>query len=317
VFKKLITDLNQRKVKVFLLFLLCSFLAWSISKLSESYESRADFEIAFVNLPDSLLLNTSEKRYIKAKLRASGFKFLSYGLSPRKLNLDLSDVTLQNERYFMTSNAIKQQFERQMSNTISIIEFEEDRLYIDLYQVVQKEVPVEGNVSLELSQNHLLEGELQIVPKYVILKGPSSEVDNITKIKTKQLILNNLSENFSNQVELIKPDELISSQISVSTAMVSGKVVRFSEKEYTLFIKPINLPDGYKIRMFPDKVSLVCKAGVDVLKNITNKDFEVVVDCANIDTSSNTLSLQLSKSPQKVYAVQLLKDQIEFVLEKI
>ncbi|MDT0607279.1 CdaR family protein [Croceitalea rosinachiae] len=302
---------------MFLLFLLSSFLAWSISKLSESYESRADFEITFFNFPDSLLLNTTEKRFIKTKLRASGFKFFSYGISPKKLKLDLSNVTLREGRYYLASNTMKPQFEKQLSNNVSIIELEEDRLYVDLYEVVQKEVPVEANISLELSQNHLLDGELNIDPKSVILKGPSREVENITKIKTKQLTFNNLSEDFSDKVELVKPNELINSQISINTVVVSGKVVRFSEKKYTVSIKSINLPEEYRIRMFPNKVSLVCKAGVDVLKNIKDNDFEVIVDCANIDQSNNKLPLQLSRTPQKIYAVQLLKDQIEFVLEKI
>lgn len=315
--KKLVTNLNQRKVKVFLLFLICSFLAWSLSKLSETYESRAAFEIDYINFPDTLLLNTAEKQFVNAKLKTSGFQFLSYGISPKKLKIDLNDVSFSNGRYYMPSNTIKPQFEKQLSNTISIIELERERVFVDLYQVINKEVPVEPNVSIELAQNHLLEGELIIEPNSIVLKGPSNEVKSITKIKTEQLIFNELKEDFSKSVSIVLPDELVNGEISTNTVKVSGRVVRFSEKEYTISIKAKNVPEGFRIRMFPDQVGLVCKASVDTLKDISNDDFEVVVDCSIIHESKSQLLLEVSKSPENIYAVQLLNNQIEFVLEKL
>lgn len=292
-------------------------MAWSVSKLSETYESRAAFELAFVNLPDSLLLNTSQKGFFNAKLRASGFQFLSYGISPKKLKLDLKEVLFSEENYYMPSKDMKLQFEKQLPNAVSIIELEGDKLVVDLYQVIHKEVPITPNISLQLEQNYLLEGELQIEPKTVILKGPSNEIADIDALRTEQLILNNLSEDFLNTVEVVKPSGLINGEISVSSVVLSGKIVRFSEKEYIVPITTINLPVGFRIKMFPDKVSLVCKASVAALKNIDTSDFKVIVNYDDINQSNNQLKLQLVNSPENVYAVRLLEDQIEFVLEKL
>lgn len=292
-------------------------MAWSVSKLSETYESRAAFELAFVNLPDSLLLNTSQKGFFNAKLRASGFQFLSYRISPKKLKLDLKEVLFSEENYYMPSKDMKLQFEKQLPNAVSIIELEGDKLVVDLYQVINKEVPISPNISLQLEQNYLLEGELQIEPKTVVIKGPSNEIADIDALRTEQLILNNLSEDFLNTVEVVKPSGLINGEISVSSVVLSGKIVRFSEKEYIVPITTINLPVGFRIKMFPDKVSLVCKASVAALKNIDTSDFKVIVDYDDINQSNNQLKLQLVNSPENVYAVRLLEDQIEFVLEKL
>src|SRR6056297_929627 len=57
--------------KLFSLFLLCSFLVWFISNLSETYESRAYFTLNYRNLPDSLLLGKNSNSQIEAKLRTS------------------------------------------------------------------------------------------------------------------------------------------------------------------------------------------------------------------------------------------------------
>lgn len=292
-------------------------MAWSVSKLSESYESRAQFEVEFINFPDTLLLNTSEKNNIGVKLRTSGFQFLSLGISPKKLKLDLGEIAFSNGNYYLASNFIKPQVEQQLSKSISVIELEKERLYVDLYQVISKKVLVEPNITLEMAQNHLLEGELLLEPNTISIKGPENEIDTIEKIKTAPLLLNRLTDDFTKKVSLVKPESLVNSEISDNSIRVSGKVVRFSEKEYQVPIGVINLPDGYRIRMFPDKVSLVCKAGVNALKDFESENFEVLIDCSKIDSTSNQLPLQLTKSPKNVYGVQLLKEQIEFVLEKL
>jgi hypothetical protein len=78
MFKNLLGNLNQKKVKVFSLFLICSFFAWFLSNLSESYESRCEFELNYQNLPDTLSLGKNAVTSMEGKLRTSGFQFLFY-----------------------------------------------------------------------------------------------------------------------------------------------------------------------------------------------------------------------------------------------
>ncbi len=317
MFKKLLGSLNKRKVKVFLLFLLCSVLAWSISKLSDSYESRAAFELEFVNFPDTLLLNTKEKKYVNVKLRTSGFQFLRYGISPKKLRVDLRDVAKANEKYYITEENLKPQFEKQLSNTVSLLELTEEKVYVDLYQVVTKEVPIVTNITLNLAQNHLLNGTILIEPSMAKLKGPENEVSKINKIFTAAYEFNEMSNDFSKNLGLVMPDGMTNSQLLTKSVVLSGKVTRFSEKQFSVPVASINLPDGYSIRIFPNTVTLVCKASIERLKTITDTDFDVVVNCDEITPDENTLKLQIVKTPADIYSVRLLEDTIEFVLEKL
>ncbi len=317
MFKKLLHGLNQRKVKVFSLFLLCSFLAWFLSNLSESYESRANFTINYRNLPDTLLLGKNSENTLEAKLKTSGFQFLYFNFFKKRIDLDVSQVTHQNGNYVLTEATLKKQIEQQLSQNISLMDLGRDQLKVDLYQVVSREVPVKADVSLQFEQNYILDGALEITPNHVVVKGPGNEVDTLKSIVTGPLQLANLSADFSREVPLIFPKGLDNTIFSNGRVNVSGKVVRFSEKVFQVPVQVVNLPEGYQVKTFPNVVTVLCKATVDRLKELSLNDFGVTADYGQLNgTDKNTLFLRLSKSPENVYDVKLQEPSVNFVLEQ-
>ena len=314
--KTVFEKVNSRKMKVFLLFLMCSFMAWAVSKLSEGYESKANFPIVYKNLPDSLLFKESAERSISAKIEASGFQFLGYAISPKTIQLDVQNVLEQDGDYFLTANTVKSQLENQLPNRISLVELDEPIYWTDLYLVDTKIIPIKPQIELRLAQNHLLEGKLKLVPDSVQIKGPKKDMENIESVSTLPLVLNEISSDFSQKLGLKSLDSLVDVVLNVQEVSISGKVVRFSEKEYDVPISTRNVPEGYRLRMFPDHVQLVCKAGIDRLKELKASDFDVFVDYNSI-VEDHYLFIQLSEEPEGVFSVRLLKDRIEFVLEKI
>lgn len=317
MFKKLLHGLNQRKVKVFSLFLLCSFLAWFLSNLSESYESRADFAINYRNLPDTLLLGKNSENTMEAKLRTSGFQFLYFNFFKKRIDLDVSQVTYQNGKYVLTEAVLKKQIEQQLSQNISLMDLGQNQLNVDLYQVVSKEVPVKADLNLQFQPNYILDGALEIKPSYVVVKGPGNEVDTLKSIVTGPVQLANVTADFSREVPLVFPKGLDNTIFSNGRVKVSGKVVRFSEKVFEVPVQVVNLPEGYQVKTFPNVVTVLCKATVDRLKELSLNDFGVIADYGQLNgADKNILFLKLSKSPENVYDVKLQEPSVNFVLEQ-
>lgn len=313
--KKVFSGLNQRKVKVFLVCLACSFLAWLVSKLSEPYESRVTFTLNYINLPDTLLLSKEANTTLGAKLRTNGFRFLYYNFNLKNIKVDLSGIREAKGRYYLDALQLKKSLESQLANSTSLIELEKDTLYVDLYQVAAKEVPVKPTITLNMSQNHFIEGPLRVEPAAIVIKGPEREVGSITEVVTAPIELNNLSTDFNRQLEVVVPEGLQNSELSHSSVTVSGKVVKFSEKVFEVPITVLNPPEEYDLKLFPNKVSVLCKAGIKYLRTLTANDFRVVADYANAGPS-NHLMLRIDKRPEKAYDVKLQENQVQFILEK-
>jgi YbbR domain-containing protein len=317
VFKRVLHGLNKKKVKVFSLFLLCSFLAWFISNLSETYESRTIFTLNYRNLPDSLLLGKNAENQIEAKLRTSGFQFLYYKIFKRRIDVDLSQVIYSNGGYVIGEDALKKQMDQQLSQNISLLELDRDPLEVDLYQVNSRKIPIQPKLDLKLKQNYILDGKISMSPDSVVVKGPKNEIDTIQTIKTAVVQLSDVSADFSRTVSLTFPKGLDNSIFSISTATMSGKVSKFSEKIFEVPINVVNVPEGYQIKTFPNTVTILCKATIDRLKEIAASDFEVVADYEQLAGSgSSTLFLDVVQSPLKVYDIKLEDNSVNFVLEQ-
>src|SRR5690606_31619291 len=100
---------------------------------------------------------------------------------------------------------------QQLSQQTSLIDLDRDRLVVDLYGVATREIPVKANLRLQMEQNYMLEGEIQISPDPVLVKGPARELDTLREVSTSFLELTNISSDFSREVPLILPKGLVNS----------------------------------------------------------------------------------------------------------
>ncbi|MFT5738230.1 MAG: hypothetical protein ACI9SG_002582, partial [Maribacter sp.] len=87
IIERIKTGLKKRKVKVFLLFLVFSGLAWLINNLSQSFVSNTMFMLEYVNTPQELLLNKNPRATINVRLKAVGFQFVGFEIRKRKVQI--------------------------------------------------------------------------------------------------------------------------------------------------------------------------------------------------------------------------------------
>lgn len=314
--KKVKSGHDKRKVNIFLIFLLCSFLAWLVSKLSETYVDRTTFDLEYINVPDSLLLADTSANNIDVKLRASGFQFLGFYYNRKNVVIDLSNMASAQSKYFVTQSNFKKQIEDQLSGSMTVMEVEKDTLFLDFYLVEEKQVPVTSNIGLNPAQNYLIEGPLKIEPPNISVTGPKAELELVESISTSELELNEITENFTVEVNLVKPEELRNSELSVQKVQISGEVFRFSEKVIEIPVEVINLPEGTQIKTFPGTISVLCKARIERLKDISPKDFIVAANFQEHKGDNKYLKVSLIEKPEDVYDVQLLKNEVEFILKR-
>ncbi|MEP3210391.1 MAG: CdaR family protein [Maribacter sp.] len=315
--QKIKNSLKKRKVKVFLIFLFCSTSAWFISNLSESYISNTAFGLSYANAGDDLMLVSASHDKINVKLEAVGFQFLGFSFKKKNIAIDLSDVAKDGRQYYLPHQNYTAQIEKQLPNSMRLIDIQKDTLFFDFQEVISKEVPVKPLIHINLAKNYLLDGKLEITPATIRVKGPRNEVDTITNVRSSKISLTDLTSDFSRKVSLDIPNDLHSTSFSATSITIAGKVSRFSEKIMTVDVKVLNLPSGTSIQLLPDKVNILCKGTINTLKNLTTSDFEVVADFSKIRNSrSKRIALGIIKQPEKLSSAILQETQVEFILKR-
>lgn len=311
------TGLKKRKVKVFLIFLLCATLAWLINKLSQTYTSNTTFQISYVNIPAKFILANTPKKEIQVRLKAVGFQFLGFGLKPKKITFDVSKVIHKDSTYYLSEDQIRIQLEAQLNNNITLMDFDGDLIYFDFTSLESKRVPIEAQTNLVFGNNFILEGELKISPDSIKITGPKSQIDTIQKIQTQLLQLKDIKNTFSKQVSLNLPKDLKGTIFSSHYVTISGVVVKFSEQVMHVPVTVINLPDDVKVRTFPEIVEVRCQGTLDDLKVLEEEHFSVVADYLKVtQETGNRLPITLERFPTTLNNAFLSTNEIEFILRR-
>ncbi|WP_324026857.1 hypothetical protein QSV08_04185 [Maribacter sp. BPC-D8] len=311
------TGLKKRKVKVFLVFLLCASLAWLINKLSLTYTNNTTFQVEYINIPEEFLLANTPKDEIQVRLQAAGFQFLGYELKPKRIQLDVSKVMHKDDSYYLTADQIRIQLESQLNNYSTLTDFDSDAIYFDFTSLETKKVPVMALIEMTFATNHILEGSIKVVPDSIQLSGPKSQIDTINQIGTVLFKSDNVNSSFSNEIALQLPKQLKGTTFSKQKVMVSGKVVKFSEQVIKVPVHVINLPENIKVRTFPEIVEVRCQGTLEHLKQLEIEDFSVEADYAKISKETeNRLSVKLVKYPRTLNNAVMSTNEVEFILRR-
>ncbi len=308
--------LQKRKLNIFLLFLVCSFLAWFISKLSETYTQNSTFDLVYINIPDSLKLANASRKSLDIQVRASGFQLLGFNFKTRKIELDLSDVSQNQSGFYLTQLVYRRQIERQLFQSMTLLEVDNDTLYFDMYKVYKKEVPVRADIDVQLGQNYLLDGGWKITPPKITITGPRKEISKVEYVATAAVKWSGVDQNISRQVALAKAAELKNTVYSTNSVLVTGEVFRFSEKVFNIPVEVSNLPEGTQVKTFPNTIAVLCKGRMENLKNLTIEDFKVMGDYSKSEEDSAFLEVQLTNIPENVHSAQLMESRVEFLLKR-
>ena len=180
---------------------------------------------------------------------------------------------------------------------MTLLEADRDTLFFEFFRLYKKEVPVQSNVTVNLGQNYLLENDVTVSPKTIVLRGPKEEIETVNFVNTVNFEISDLTSDFESPVALSRPEGLENTTFSINSVMVSGKVFRFSEKIIDVPIRVINLPEGTEIRTFPDAVSVLCKARIDKLKELKTTDFEVIGDYNEVSKRQADAGIKAHDNP--------------------
>ena len=77
-----------------------------------------------------------------------------------------------------------------------------------------------------------------------------------------------------------------------------------------------NLPENISLRIYPEKIKLLCKAPISELKRINENAFKVVCNYNEISEETTYLIPQLIEQPKFLSSVKILDRKVEFLIKK-
>ena len=311
------TKKNNKRLKVFLLFLTLSLLFWLLIKLSKDYISDVEFNLVYTDIPQSKLLHNDPDQKIVLTVKTVGFKLLKYGLKPRTLNYSLDEMEFKkkSDLYFSLTKSNINFLQAQLSAETTVLKVEPDTLFFDLGVKKSKKVKVITHIKINFKPGFNLTKQKVINPSTIVISGPSKAIDTIYEVHTEEFELKDVSDSFEEKIKLVNPSNAIS--LSINEIVIKGKVEKITQGTFILPYRVINLPKKYLISSYPKEVKVVFQVALNDYNKISENSFKIQCDYKH--TADNNLDYLIPKiveKPDILFDVKVIPNKIEYLIKK-
>lgn len=310
-----------RKFWVYLSCLIISALFWLLTTLSKDYSTILYFPVEYVNLPEDKIVITPLPNHLGVEINSFGFNLLWHklqgGLSPIEFDADIENMKNHGKEnsYFIATSTKLAEISSQLDHELKVVSVNPDTIFFRFSQKAFKTVPVKPDYDVTFEKQYQLAQDVSVEPSTVQVSGPGVVIDTVSMIRTDKISLQNLSQSTVQEVKLLMP-KAPNVNLSAEVAQVSFPVEKFTESTSQVKIDIINLPKGYKLKLFPEKVDIVYQLPLGRYEEAKAFKFKAHVDFDETKVESKKLSVIIDNAPDFVRAVRTVPETVEYIIQK-
>ena len=310
----------NRRVVTFLFCIVVSAFFWLLLSLSKEDSIEINFPVKYINSPADKVIANQLPESIDIEIKSSGIKLLIYKLKKKNesILIDIKDAKPMAIRghYFLLTNSRIDKITSQFTSDIKIIKIYPDTIFIEFNKKIFRTVPVKSNLKIAFDQHNLRTDSIKLSPAFIRISGASTLIDKINYVETEPVNLKNSSDSLSIKLNILKTPALKFVELSQSKVRATVYVTKYTEASIDLPIEVENLPKGFGLKIFPDKVSIKYDVAFQNYGKINAIEFRAVVNYSKIEPGSNKLKVQLLKYPSEIRAVRMYPEKVEYIIRK-
>jgi YbbR domain-containing protein len=310
----------NRRVITFLFCVAISAFFWLMMSLSREYTIQLSFPVSYINPPFDKVIANHLPSTIDIEIRSRGFNILLYKLKHKKeaVLIDIKDSKPLSEKnhYYLPTNSRIDKITAQFDNDIKVMKVYPDTIYLDFNKKISRKVLVKANLSIAFDKHYQQSDSIKVIPDHIVISGAADLVNKINYVTTEPLELKNVSDSVSLKLNILKTPDLKMVELSQPSVQVMVNVTKYTEGNIELPIEIENLPRGYSLKIFPDKVSVKYHVAFQNYEKINALQFRAVVDYSKIEQGSSKLKVQLLKHPTEIKSIKLNPEKVEYIIRK-
>ncbi|CAM1360215.1 conserved hypothetical protein [Tenacibaculum sediminilitoris] len=299
--------------KTFFGFLTASIFFWLLINLSKEYDTTIEYDIEYEKLPQQKILLEAPINKLALKLKSSGYNLLvaSFNHTPIQLDLNKAFKKRDHNYYFLSKN-ISSDIKEQLKSGIELIEIQKDTIPIKIGTLSSKKVPLKPNLNISFQLGYDFSKPITISPDSVLISGDEDSIKKTEFLNLKNITLENLSKNTKVTTPILFPEN-IDLKSNYSFAEINIEVDKFTEGEIEVPVFVKNAPKG--INIFPKKVKVIFKVGLQNFNEVTPDSFKVECDYSQTENKETSyLTPKVKNFPKTVTLVRVVPNKIDFLI---
>ncbi|MBO8455828.1 MAG: YbbR-like domain-containing protein [Bacteroidetes bacterium] len=261
IFNRILESLNfsGRDWTVFLLSLLLAFSIWLIHNLSLKYTEFLQVPVRVkceIEGHSNMSSNTAD---VVARCQTTGYSVIrssrQHSRNPLVLQVDPQVLHYRGgETFYMTASDLQEYTHIIFGENASVEYFLTDTLFFRFPYEEYKKVPVSPVHILRYAPQYIGIGEMSVEPDSVVLYGEPSHLENIDRVMTEAIRLNDINSNIHGTVRL---ERVSGVRMSSETVHYSQMVTRYVEVSSVVSIQKRNVPQDKELMIYPSTAEVL------------------------------------------------------------
>lgn len=244
---------SNERLKVVVLCIVTATTFWFFNALNDSYTTRIKYPIEFI-YPDSIYIPVKElPDRVSINVSGGGWNLLrkTFGFQTEPLQITLSEPAARN--FILASSLFSTISDQVTEIQLNFIETDTLRIEIDSIKTKKAKILVDS-IGIRLKDNYRVTSPIQITPDSVQFTGPERFIKNIPDNILLSLEESEISENYSEEMELSTFGSNLVSRNPVEVR-VQFQVERFIKQELMIPFSTINRPADSNAYVFKDSLA--------------------------------------------------------------
>lgn len=263
----------KKKILSISFITLFSIALWISVALSESYVYTIKIPVEFIDLPDNYSVGFSSNSEVYLQLKAIGWELAKLELK-KKVSYKVSVYKKIGRHRNNLVNFIDDN--PWITSAFQVIQIAPAQIDYEIEKVGVKRVPIAGDIKLEFKPGYRLTSRINFVPPSIEIYGPQNLLHQIDTVHTEHKELSDINDNIRLDVSLKTPEGIT---ISNKFCTIDFEVQKIVEKVFFgIPIEVRNVPSSKELVLFPGKINITLKGGINKLGKLINDSIKVYVD---------------------------------------
>lgn len=312
IIKQLIDQLTLKNYKVYLLFIILTFILWFAIQMVKTYQYKSEIFVKITETPNRFLIDTSVQK-VDINIKATGLKLWSYNIK-KNIKIPFQEFNRDSIELSISSNQLITIFSDFFKIEEENISLNQNFLKYNYRKKHTKTVVIKPSIEYTFSQGYNSIDSIRLMPDSVMISGSKKHLKDITHISTENSVLNNISDTLNGVIKLKRPNQNIT--LSLEEVKYTLPVERYSEKAIMVDIQIINQPDSININIFPNQAKVTFPVSLKNFDKISGLDFKIIVDYNKRFEDNAVIIPEIITYPNNILKPKLHVRKVDYLIRQ-
>ncbi|MHB8905470.1 MAG: CdaR family protein [Melioribacteraceae bacterium] len=284
---------------------------WVYVSLSNVFVTTIKVPINITDLPKNYSLGNSSINEVYIQVKGKGWDLAKLMLEP-EVNFDISAHRRIGHRKNDLNDLI--QANTWLTSSFQVLEISPSQIEYDIEKVGSKTVKLIKNFKLEFKPGYGPSSKIKIDPEMVEISGPANLLRNTDSIKTKYKEILDVSDNLKFNLRIEPPEGITS---AINTCTIELEVQKIVDKTFeNIVVETRNVPPSKDLILFPGKINVVLRGGINKLGRLTNDSIKAYVDYWSALREEKGTIEPIIELPQFTTHVSTIPNKLEYIIKQ-